>query len=70
MLADVSPAMGMKCPEGHGGSPVSLVLYVEDVDSFVKKAVAEGARLPARSKTNFMAIAAVHSRILTGTLGM
>ena len=45
MLAEVSPEMGMKCPKGHGGSPVSLVLYVEDVDSFVGRAVAAGAKL-------------------------
>ena len=45
MLADVSPEMGMKCPKGHGGSPVSLVLYVEDVDAFVATAVSAGARL-------------------------
>jgi uncharacterized glyoxalase superfamily protein PhnB len=30
---------GGKAPESLGGSPVSLHLYVEDVDAFVTKAV-------------------------------
>ncbi len=32
MLADESPEMGHRGPRSFGGSPVSLVLYVEDVD--------------------------------------
>ena len=42
MLADEFPDMGAKSPETIGGSPVSLYIYVEDVDSFTEKAVAEG----------------------------
>jgi PhnB protein len=45
MLADEFPEFGGKAPESLGGSPVSIHLYVEDVDVFVKRAVAEGARL-------------------------
>ena len=45
MLADEFPEFGGKAPESLGGSPVSIHLYVEDVDAFVKRAVAEGARL-------------------------
>ena len=45
MLADEFPEFGGKAPETLGGSPVSIHLYVEDVDAFVKRAVAEGARL-------------------------
>jgi PhnB protein len=47
MLADENPSMG----EGHtsattvGGSPVSLYVYLPDVDSVVKTAVAEGATI-------------------------
>jgi PhnB protein len=47
MLADENPAMG----EGHtspatvGGSPVSLYVYLPDVDSVVEKAAAEGAKI-------------------------
>lgn len=43
MLADESPQMGARSPQTLGGSPVSLMLYVEDVDSFVERAVGEGA---------------------------
>jgi len=47
MLADENPAMG----QGHtsaasiGGSPVSLYLYIPDVDRVVERAVAAGAKL-------------------------
>ena len=44
MLADEFPEFGGKAPESLGGSPVSIHLYVDDVDVFVKKAVGEGAR--------------------------
>jgi PhnB protein len=44
MLADEFPEFGSKAPASLGGSPVSIHLYVEDVDAFVKKAVAAGAR--------------------------
>ncbi|MBA2378117.1 MAG: VOC family protein [Blastocatellia bacterium] len=41
MLADEFPPMAMS-PESIGGSPVSLYIYVEDVDGFTEKAIAEG----------------------------
>lgn len=41
MLADEFPPMA-NSPETIGGSPVSLYVYVEDVDSFTEKAIAEG----------------------------
>ena len=44
MLSDEFPELGGKAPEALGGSPVSIQLYVEDVDAFVKRAVAAGAR--------------------------
>jgi PhnB protein len=44
MLADEFPEYGGKAPETLGGSPVSIHLYVEDVDSFFKKALAAGAK--------------------------
>jgi PhnB protein len=43
MLSDELPEYGGKAPETLGGSPVNLHLYVEDVDAFVKKALAAGA---------------------------
>jgi PhnB protein len=45
MLADEHPEMQSKGPRSFGGSPVSIVLYVENVDAFVEKAVAAGAKL-------------------------
>jgi PhnB protein len=43
MLADEFPDMGYRSPKSFGGSPVSLLLYVEDVDVFFAKAIAGGA---------------------------
>jgi PhnB protein len=43
MLADEFPDMGFLGPETIGGSPVSLMFYVEDVDSVWAKALAAGA---------------------------
>lgn len=44
MLADEAPEMGYVSPETLGGTPVSLMLYVEDVDSMFPRAIAAGAR--------------------------
>jgi PhnB protein len=43
MLADEFPDMGAKSPKSVGGSPVTISLYLEDVDGVFKKAIAEGA---------------------------
>jgi PhnB protein len=43
MLADEFPEYGGKAPEAFGGSPVSIHLYVEDVDAVFKRALAAGA---------------------------
>ncbi len=43
MLADEYPAMGYKGPQSLGGSPVSIMIYVEDVDTIFNQAVAAGA---------------------------
>ena len=42
MLADEHPDMGIFGPETIGGSPVSLLVYTADVDTFTERAVAEG----------------------------
>jgi PhnB protein len=55
MLADENPAMG----QGHvgatsiGASPVSLYLYIPDVDRVVDRAVEEGAKLIRSVETLF-----------------
>ncbi|HBI42738.1 MAG TPA: glyoxalase [Planctomycetales bacterium] len=45
MLADEHPEMGAKSPHTIGGTPVSILLYVEDVDAVVRQAVAAGAKI-------------------------
>ena len=44
-LCDENPEWGCLSPKTIGGSPVSLSLYVEDVDALVHQAVAAGATL-------------------------
>ena len=43
MLADEHPEIGVLSPQSVGGSPVSIHLYVADVDAMFKQAVAAGA---------------------------
>jgi PhnB protein len=45
MLADESPDVGARSPQSIGGSPVSIMLYVEDVDRIFSQAVAAGAKV-------------------------
>jgi len=45
MLADEHPEIRALSPKTVGGSPVSIHLYVEDVDAAVERAVAVGAKL-------------------------
>jgi PhnB protein len=42
MLADEYPPLDVLSPHTVGGSPVSLMVYVDDVDSFTQKALGEG----------------------------
>jgi PhnB protein len=44
MLADEYPDMGYRGPKAFGGSPVSLLLYVPNVDEVFKRAVDAGAK--------------------------
>lgn len=44
MLADEFPEMGARSPQAFGGSPVSICLYVPDVDALARQAVAAGAK--------------------------
>jgi PhnB protein len=44
MLADEFPDMGAVGPKSVGGTPVTLHVYVEDVDSVFANAVASGAK--------------------------
>jgi PhnB protein len=53
MLSDEFPEYGGKSPQTLGGSPVSIHLYVEDVDAFVQRAVAAGAKEAKPVKDQF-----------------
>lgn len=44
MLADVHPDFGNKSPKELGGTPVSLMVYVADVDDTYATALASGAK--------------------------
>jgi PhnB protein len=45
MLADELPEMEARSPKSFGGSPVSIFLYVEKVDTIFTQAVAAGAKV-------------------------
>lgn len=53
MLADEHPEMGARGPRALGGSPVSLMLYVGDVDAVVGRAVEAGAKLTRPVENQF-----------------
>ncbi len=53
MLADEYPDMGYQGPQSLGGSPVSLMIYVEDVDAIFKQAVAAGATIKEALQDKF-----------------
>jgi len=43
-LADEGPGVGLQSPQQLGGMPVSVCVYVEDVDAFARRAEAAGAK--------------------------
>ena len=45
MLSDEAPDYGALSATHYGGSPISLLLYVEDVDAFVARAESAGAKI-------------------------
>src|SRR5262245_34151455 len=45
MLADEHVEAGVRGPRSYGGSPLRIFLYVANVDNFVGRAVAIGAKL-------------------------
>jgi PhnB protein len=53
MLADEYEPVGAKAPAAYGGSPVSLHLYVEDVDVVAARAVAAGGTMRAPVEIKF-----------------
>jgi PhnB protein len=53
MLADESPEMGHRSPQSLGGTAVSLLLYLNDVDAQFKQAVASGATVQRPVRDEF-----------------
>ncbi len=53
MLSDECDESGMRSPKTLGGTPVGLMLYVEDVDAVVDRAVSAGAKLVRPVKDQF-----------------
>lgn len=44
MLADEHPEMEFVSPQTLGGTPVGLMIYVDDVDTMFKQAISRGAK--------------------------
>jgi len=53
MLADEFAEMGYKGPRALGGSPVSLMIYLEDVDTVFNRAVEAGASVKEAVQDKF-----------------
>ena len=53
MLTDEFPEMKCLSPKSIGGSPVSMYIYVEDVDDTINKAVSAGAKVLDPVKDQF-----------------
>jgi PhnB protein len=53
MLADEFSEMGYKSPKTLGGSPVSLMIYVADVDTVFDQAIATGGKVQRPVKDQF-----------------
>ena len=53
MLADEAPVHDAKAPAAFGGSPVSLHLYVADVDAMMAQAAAAGATVKTPPEDKF-----------------
>jgi PhnB protein len=53
MLADESPEAGVRSPKSYGGSPISVLLYVENVDAVAGQAVSAGGKITRPLKDEF-----------------
>jgi PhnB protein len=45
MMADEHPEMDARAPKSYGGSPISMALYVANVDAQFKQALAAGGKV-------------------------
>lgn len=53
MLSDEFPEMGLRSPRTLGGTPVTLSVYVEDVDDVVRRAIEAGAQVVRAVENQF-----------------
>jgi len=53
MLADEFAEMGYKSPQTLGGSPVSIMIYLDDVDAVFERAIAAGGKEQRPVKDQF-----------------
>jgi PhnB protein len=53
MLADAFPDMGAPTPKQLGGSPVTVMVYVEDVDATFDRALGAGATAERKVENQF-----------------
>jgi PhnB protein len=53
MLADVFPDMGGTTPQALGGTPVTVMVYVEDVDDCYQRALDAGATAERKVEDQF-----------------
>jgi len=53
MLADECPEMGARSARTLGGSPITMALYVKDVDLLASQAVAAGAKVVRQVQDQF-----------------
>ena len=69
MLADENPQHGALSPASIGGTPVSIMLYVEDVDRVAEKLTAAGAKMRRPVQDMFYGDRSGASRTRSGTIG-
>jgi PhnB protein len=53
MVADEAPAIGIRSPKTIGGTPVTLSVYVEDVDAVIDRAAQAGATVLRPAEDQF-----------------
>jgi PhnB protein len=53
MLADEYPEMGARSPKAVGGTPVTIMVYVPDVDAVFDRAVGAGAKALGKVEDQF-----------------
>ena len=53
MMSDENPEMEIRSPKALGGTPLSLMVYVEDVDKVFHQALGAGARVLKPLKDQF-----------------